>query len=117
METGNEFIRNLGAQTGVPDTIIPDEGANGYETDGEPATYWITNPSNSFLGNVAAGSEHSGYWFEPLLRGTQAHLYPDLRPMTAPLTLFKDNVAHSNNGRLVRIWSFVQSNARVSRNS
>jgi len=95
METGNEFIRNLGAQTGVPDTIIPDDGFNGDESDGEPATFWITNPTNTFLENVAAGSQHSGYWFEPYLRGTRASLYPGYNPRLEPLTLFKDNVVHS----------------------
>jgi hypothetical protein len=105
-ETGNEFLYNLGAQTGKPSIIIPDEGPNGKETDGEPSTYWITNPTNSFIGNVAAGSEHSGYWFEPKLRGIRTHLYPGYNPMFEPLTIFKDNVAHSNTGgNLVRVIS------------
>lgn len=101
MEEGNEFVRNLGAQTGAPEAIIPDDGTNGEESDDEPATFWITNPTNSFVGNVAAGSESSGYWFEPYLRGERKHLYPYTQPMKAPLTLFKDNVAHSNVGRTV----------------
>jgi hypothetical protein len=103
MEMNNEFIRNLGAQTGIPTTIIPNEGPNGDETDGEPATFWITSPTNSWVGNVAAGSEHSGYWFEPKLRGTRASAFPGLDPQYAPLILFQDNVAHSNSaGKLVR---------------
>jgi G8 domain len=103
MEMHNEFIRNLGAQTGIPTTIIPDDGSNGQETDGQPATFWITSPTNSWVGNVAAGSEHSGYWFEPKLRGTRASAFPGLDPQYAPLILFQDNVAHSNSaGNLVR---------------
>jgi G8 domain len=102
MEVGNEFVRNLRAQTGAPETIIPDGGTNGEESDHEPATFWITSPTNSFLGNVAAGSESSGYWFEPYLRGEREHLFPYTEPMKAPLTLFKDNVAHSNVGKTVR---------------
>lgn len=102
MENNNEFIRNLGAQTGIVTTIIPNSGPNGDETDFEPSTFWITSPTNSWIGNVAAGSEHSGYWFEPKLRGTRASAFPGLDPQTAPLIAFQDNVAHSNMaGRLV----------------
>jgi cell migration-inducing and hyaluronan-binding protein len=103
MEMNNQFIRNLGAQTGIPAKIIPNQGSNGDESDGEPATFWITAPANYFEGNVAAGSQHSGYWFEPMLRGARASMYPNLDPMFSPLGSFKDNVAHSNTaGKLVR---------------
>lgn len=101
-ETGNEFLYNLGTQIGKPIKLIPNEGPNGNETDHEPSIYWITNPTNTFVGNVAAGSEHSGFWFEPKLRGIRTILYPNYNPMFEPLTLFKDNVAHScTAGRLV----------------
>jgi G8 domain len=107
MEMNNEFIRNLGAQTGIPKIIIPNYGHNGDESDGEPATFWISSPTNSWVGNVAAGSEHSGYWFEPKLRGTRASAFPGFDPQYAPLILFQDNVAHSNSaGKLVRSLMF-----------
>ena len=103
MEMNNQFIRNLGAQTGIPATIIPNLGPNGDESDGQPATFWISAPTNYFEGNVAAGSQHSGYWFEPMLRGVRASMFPNLDPMFSPLGSFKDNVAHSNTGgNLVR---------------
>ena len=115
MEMNNQFIRNLGAQTGIPAKIIPDNGTNGDESDGAPATFWITAPTNYFEGNVAAGSEHSGYWFEPKLRGVRASMYPNLDPMFSPLGSFKDNVAHSNTGaKLVRIWSRYNLSRRSS---
>lgn len=102
MEINNQFIRNLGAQTGIPATIIPNQGDNGDETDGQPSTFWITSPTNSWIGNVAAGSEHSGFWFEPKLRGARASAFPNLDPQFSPLISFKDNVAHSNSaGNLV----------------
>jgi G8 domain len=101
LEENNRFIRNLGAQTGAPLTVIAEYEFNGVESDGEPATFWITNPTNYFSGNVAAGSENSGYWFEPQLRGERAHLYPDKEPMYAPLGTFENNVAHSNIGKTV----------------
>lgn len=52
---------NLGALTKAQpsqDMISEDE------TDDEPATFWLTNPVNTWEGNVAAGSERSGFWFE-----------------------------------------------------
>lgn len=96
IETGNEFIRNLGAYTGIQGTIIPNQGANGVETDNSPATFWITNPTNTWIGNVAAGSERSGFWFELKKRGSRASQFPNIDPMHDSLTLFQDNVAHSN---------------------
>ena len=102
IETGNEFISNLGAQTGKPEMLIPDMGTNGLETDNEPATFWISSPTNSWIGNIAAGSIHSGYWFEPKLRGERASLFPNKDPKLDPIILFKDNVAHSSMGSTVR---------------
>jgi hypothetical protein len=90
------FIRNLGAMTAAPSQLIPDMGNNGRESDGRPSTFWITNPTNIFTGNVAAGSMDSGFWFEPLLRGDRADDFPNLDPKHETLTEFKDNVAHSN---------------------
>jgi hypothetical protein len=107
IETGNEFIRNMGAQTGPPTTIIPNLGPNGDETDMEPSTFWISNPTNSWVGNVAAGSIANGFWVEPKLRGIRAYLYPRYDPQVEPMILFKDNVAHSNNGDLGAIRTYV----------
>ena len=102
MEMNNIFSRNLGAQTGKPTTLIPNNGFNGIESDDEPATFWISAPTNYFEGNVAAGSESSGYWFEPKLRGERASKFRNIDPQTSPLGSFKDNVAHSNSaGKIV----------------
>lgn len=60
IEQGNEFLYNLGALTRSVDVKIPDDGSNGDETDDEPSTFWMTNPSNTWIGNVAAGSEDNG---------------------------------------------------------
>jgi len=96
IETGNQFLLNLGAQTAAATTLIP-----GDNNDDEPATFWITNPSNYFVGNVAAGSQDSGFWFDARIRGSRAHLFSHLNPINDPLLAFDDNVAHSNVGRLV----------------
>jgi hypothetical protein len=101
IETGNQFIRNLGAQTGKPLKIIPNVGTNGLESDQFlPSTYWITNTLNSWVGNVAAGAESVGYWFEIKVRGAMKSSYAGrYQPRGKPLTLFKDNVAHSSGVR------------------
>ena len=92
IETGNSFLRNLGAQIDAPATLIPDND----ETDDEPAIFWITNPMNYLQGNVAAGSSGSGFWYELKKRGPLKNLFPD--PMYEPLGLFDSNVAHSCTG-------------------
>jgi G8 domain len=97
-EIGNEFVMNIGIQTGPVTVLIPNiaSAMNGEESDEEPSTFWITNPSNTWIGNVAAGSQNSGFWFDPLLRGPKASLYP--KGYTADsvlLGVFKDNTVHS----------------------
>jgi hypothetical protein len=91
IETRNKFVRNLGALTKVPQKLITFD-----ETDDSPATFWITNPRNTYEGNVAAGSEKIGFWFEPLKRGVLKDNFPHLMPDKDPLTKFEGNVAHSN---------------------
>jgi len=90
IERGNRFIRNLGAETSVPAKNVP-----GGSDQNEPSIYWITNPTNIFVGNIAAGSEGSGFWFELGVRGEREHLYLGVDPKREPLLLFKDNTAHS----------------------
>lgn len=101
IETGNEFITNLGVLTFPVTKLIPNSATakNGDESDDQPSTFWIPNPTNSWVGNVAAGASSisvSGFWFEPLKRGTRTYLFhEDYNPEFEPLTLFKDNVGHS----------------------
>jgi hypothetical protein len=91
VETGNFFIRNLGARTRKPATIIPGSQA---ESDAEPATFWISNPANFVVDNVGAGSEDSAFWYELRKRGSMFVNFPD--PIYLPLGSFNNNVAHSN---------------------
>jgi parallel beta-helix repeat protein len=99
IETKNRFIRNIGVMTKIPTYIIPSDPIlkNGRESDGRPATFWITNPSNDFIDNVAAGSSESGYWFEPLKRGPMADSFGHLDPRKDSIGVFANNVAHSND--------------------
>ncbi|KAL7551020.1 hypothetical protein ACHAWF_014219 [Thalassiosira exigua] len=92
-EQGNEFHYNLGAGTRSVQTTIKDD-----ESDDMPATFWLTNPNNTWIGNVAGGSSHSGFWFEvmALVRGPSRMKFPDMEPRYIPLKLFTNNTAHSN---------------------
>eukprot|EP00775_Hariotina_reticulata_P007195 gene7195-7409_t len=96
IETGNVFIGNLGMLTQVSNGMLI--------TDNNPATFWITHPNNTYIGNVAAGSlEGFGFWY---------HLqdYPDgpsktydICPKYEALGVFRNNVAHSNQFYGLRI--------------
>ncbi|MBM3898536.1 MAG: G8 domain-containing protein [Gemmatimonadetes bacterium] len=90
-ETQNALHHNLGVlsrRPAVADRLLP--------SDDRPATFWVTNPDNSLIGNVAAGSDAFGFWYalpdNP--RGFSAG-QPD-RPNRTPLLAFTNNVAHSN---------------------
>jgi hypothetical protein len=109
IETGNVFIRNLGSMTAIQKVIIPNLGTNGVETDNSPSTFWMTNPTNTWIENVAAGSERSGFWFELKKRGSRASRFPNIDPKTDSLTLFQNNVAHSNAVVRYRIILAVKS--------
>lgn len=109
IERGNEFLYNLGALTRKVDRKIPDNGSNGDESDDEPSTFWMTNPSNIWVGNVAAGSEDNGFWMELIKRGPREDLYPDIVPKYEPLGRFENNVAHSNadvSAETFTVWAF-----------
>ena len=97
-EKGNVFSSNLGDLTRNAATVIPDNGTNGKETDDDASTFWLTNPSNVWVGNVAAGSESNGSWMEcrARVRGPTPEEFADMRPKEEALTLFSNNVAHSN---------------------
>jgi parallel beta-helix repeat protein len=95
-ELDNTFMRNLGASTRASRLT-----ARPIDTDGSnPSTFWISNPQNTFIGNVAAGSESSGFWFElnQYVRPPTQYLETSIGmvPQYMPLKRFENNVAHSN---------------------
>ncbi|HXR91515.1 MAG TPA: G8 domain-containing protein [Steroidobacteraceae bacterium] len=122
VETGNQFVHNLGMMTKChPDgkpcdpTNLGPFGAVGgknFDLDGQSAkdvlipsdntasTFWITNPDNIYVDNVAAGSEATGFWFAFPEHPTGAFAGTDISKATWPrrmrLRKFKGNTAHSN---------------------
>ena len=54
IETENRYLYNLGVLTRGSSSLL--------NTDQIPATFWITNPQNTFIGNAAAASRAYGFW-------------------------------------------------------
>jgi G8 domain len=91
-ERRNVFAGNLGLGTReVDDGLLP--------TDENPATFWITNPDNTFRNNVAAGSDGFGFWYALPEHPTGLSHGNELWPRRTPLREFSGNVAHSNGSR------------------
>jgi hypothetical protein len=94
-ETGHVFRKNLGSGIKVmaADQVAQLSASSGRsETDGNQngfngaSVFWISNPKNFFYGNVAAGSEKNGYWFDTA--GDRMYM---------PLGAFDDNEVHSSS--------------------
>ncbi len=126
IETGNRFVRNLAIQTKCHPTLacvptnLAANGENNYTyanrmtvrqisfsggatllpSDNTVASYWITNPDNVFIDNVAAGSDENGFWLSLPEHPNGAHLGTEASlntwPRRTPLGEFRGNVAHSN---------------------
>ena len=74
------------------------------DTDSTPASFWITNPNNMFIGNHAAGSDRYGFWFDLNPHPTGPSYTPLICPQGTRLGAFRDNVAHSNGRYGLRIF-------------
>ncbi len=74
-----------------PNVLLP--------SDNTVAAYWITNPDNSYVDNVAAGSDANGFWMSlgehpnGAFEGSEASLAT--WPRRTPFREFRGNVAHS----------------------
>ena len=115
IEAGNYYVQNLGIQTKCHPTL-PCEPSNltnaargslGQESenvllpsDNTVSTFWITNPSNHYIGNVAAGSDQVGFWMafpeHPNGQFAGTDISAQTWPRRMPLGTFTGNVAHSN---------------------
>ncbi len=115
VETGNMLVKNLGIQTKCHPTLPCDSthlgpgrpASNGQSSehvllpsDNTASTFWITNPDNSYIDNVAAGSDAVGYWFalpvHPIgaFEGTERSA--NTWPRRTRVREFSGNTAHSN---------------------
>jgi hypothetical protein len=117
VETGNHFIHNLGIQTkchptkpcvatnlGIPSDPGDFSGQQSEDvllpSDNTAATFWITNPSNDYIDNVAAGSDSTGFWVSLAEHPTGAfegtEVSANTWPRRMPFGEFRGNTAHSN---------------------
>ena len=122
IETGNVYISNLAIQTKCHTSLDCDptnlepfgaspDGLN-FKTTGQDsseilipsdntaASYWITNPDNTYIGNVAAGSDSTGFWFAfpehptGAFEGSEESM--NTWPRRTKFREFRGNVSHSN---------------------
>ena len=77
---------------------------NMLQTDTSVASFWITNPTNDFYGNRAAGGDFYGIWYEikPNPDGPSATM--DVCPTGNPLGYVTNNIAHSNTRFGLRVF-------------
>src|SRR5450631_12456 len=125
-EHGNQFVHNLAIQVKchtskacAPTNLAPNgENSFTYEnraayraasmsgkdtllpSDNTVTAYWITNPDNVFIDNVAAGSEENGFWWSlpehPQGKFEGTEISRSTWPRRTRMAEFRGNVAHSN---------------------
>jgi hypothetical protein len=66
------------------------------QTDISVASFWVTNPTNDFYGNHAAGGDFYGIWYEIKVNPDGPSATNDVCPPGNPLGYVANNVAHSN---------------------
>ncbi len=101
-ERYNVIKNNVALGTRKPkkgEEVTPSDNQLNEVQNRTPATYWITNPNNTFQNNVAAGTEGTGYWFafpqKPMGDSAKDSRFNGIEPYKEPLGLFKGNKAHS----------------------
>jgi hypothetical protein len=113
VENGNQYISNIafgihqvganGANINLNDPFIVDthdhvgQNASRFVSS---AAYWITNPDNTWIGNISAGSEGTGFWFilpdSPIGSAAGDPQYNNVRPDRTNLRQFDFNSSHSS---------------------
>ncbi|MBT2135936.1 hypothetical protein KK137_16495, partial [Croceibacterium sp. LX-88] len=115
VETGNQFVHNLGIMTKCHPTLpceptnltLAHQSTKGQASehilipsDNTVSTFWITNPDNIYRDNVAAGSDQIGFWMAFPQHPTGAFAGTEISANTWPgrtkLREFSGNTAHSN---------------------
>jgi hypothetical protein len=116
VETGNEYLGNIAFgihQVGRTTANSPQPNPNDpfvvdtHDHVGQnnsrflsSAAYWITNPDNTWVGNISAGSQGTGFWFilpDRAIGDSAANpLYNNVRPDRTNLRQFDFNSSHSS---------------------
>ncbi len=100
IEKDNTFEHNLGIWAKKPliDEEILESDLRSANASNGPAVFWISNPTNVYKNNAAAGSEGSGYWYSMVdaVTGDSINLPGgDINPRLAPFGEFSNNRVHS----------------------
>ncbi len=111
-EHSNQINYNLVLGTIKPspaDALLPTDHEHAEFQNRSPASFWITNPNNTMIGNVAAGTVDgslagatcgTGFWFalpaNVLGLSSLDARFAGIRPNKEALGRFEGNVAHSN---------------------
>ena len=100
VEDGNEqfnlFEENLGVFTMASPALL--------KSDLKPATFWTASPNNIWRNNVAAGSDHDGFWLELSGHPGGSSFVPYLCPVGWHIIEWFNNTAHSNGVHGLRIY-------------
>jgi parallel beta-helix repeat protein len=114
IEQGNSFENNLAAFTTTEMPRVTDRGDD--KSDDHPAAFWISNPANDFIGNVATGTDGSGFSFQfdasPL-----GHRVMDefgIPVNTLNLGAFENNIVHSVNSFAVHFSGYRPHKAKIA---
>ena len=97
IETENVIEHNLVMQTRSSASLL--------KTDVTPASFWMTNPSNYWIDNAAAGSERYGFWVQVAAHPDGPSATTSVCPVGMPLGAFRGNSAHSNGRYGLRIFN------------
>lgn len=102
-EMRNTLDGNLGLSTKYGNSILSDYDPARCVGLGDgickgPATFWITNPNNTLINNVAAGSVAFGIWyvFPAKPTGLSAPYFPNLAIPYIPLGPYRNNTIHTS---------------------
>ena len=87
IEHGNTFQYNL--------AVFVRESSSLLNDDITPASFWCTNPNNTYQHNAAAGGSHFGYWYRMHAHPEGPSYTEDVCPVHVPLGVFQNNSAHS----------------------
>jgi G8 domain/FG-GAP-like repeat len=86
VENGTERNNILRGNLGILTRPFPAKPADvdlAAQNDDQAATFWMKSGENRWIGNRAAGGEHTAFWFD------------DVGPVDTTRSEFRDNTAHS----------------------
>ena len=115
VETGNVLVGNIAfgihkvggndkdfANPGGKDPFVVDTHDSVTESNSRflsSAAFWITNPTNTFVGNISAGASGTGFWYAiprtVLGASGENPLYEGYEPIFAEFGQFDNNASHS----------------------